>query len=155
MKNASLLWKKSIVSLCVVTAALITAPVVMAADGANNTAVTTNSGLRYIDMTVGKGDVATAGQTVAVHYTGWLQNPDGTQGKKFDSSRDRGQPFVFGLGQHQVIAGWDEGVQGMKVGGERRLIIPSALGYGVRGAGGGLIPPNANLIFDVELIKVR
>lgn len=107
------------------------------------------SGLKYVDRVVGTGDEAVAGKTVNVHYTGWLEN-----GKKFDSSVDRGQPFSFPLGAGRVIKGWDEGVQGMKVGGKRKLTIPSDLGYGSRGAG-GVIPPNATLIFDVELLGVR
>ena len=115
--------------------------------------VTTASGLQYEDITPGTGAEAQAGAHVSVHYTGWLQNADGSAGKKFDSSKDRGDPFSFALGAGQVIKGWDEGVQGMKVGGQRRLIIPSALGYGPRGAG-GVIPPNATLIFDVELLAV-
>lgn len=115
--------------------------------------VTTPSGLQYVDLTVGNGDVAKAGDQVSVHYTGWLQKPDGNKGQKFDSSKDRGQPFQFALGQGQVIKGWDEGVQGMKIGGVRELIIPPALGYGQRGAG-GVIPPNATLIFEVELLGV-
>ena len=115
--------------------------------------VTTPSGLHYVDLTVGNGDVAKAGDQVSVHYTGWLQNPDGSKGRKFDSSKDRGQPFQFALGQGQVIKGWDEGVQGMKVGGVRELIIPPALGYGQSGAG-GVIPPNATLIFEVALLGV-
>jgi FKBP-type peptidyl-prolyl cis-trans isomerase len=115
--------------------------------GANE--VTTASGLKYLDQAVGTGDAAVAGKTVTVHYTGWLEN-----GKKFDSSVDRGQPFSFPLGAGRVIKGWDEGVQGMKVGGKRKLTIPSNLGYGARGAG-GVIPPNATLIFDVELLGVR
>lgn len=110
--------------------------------------ITTSSGLQYIDLKVGTGATAQAGQTVTVHYTGWLEN-----GKKFDSSVDRGQPFSFPLGAGRVIKGWDEGVQGMKVGGKRKLIIPSALGYGARGAGGA-IPPHATLIFEVELLGV-
>jgi len=111
--------------------------------------ITTSSGLQYIDQVVGTGDTAAAGQTVSVHYTGWLTN-----GKKFDSSVDRGQPFSFRLGVGQVIKGWDEGVQGMKIGGKRKLTIPSNLGYGARGAG-GLIPPHATLVFDVELLGVQ
>ena len=115
----------------------------------NTQEVTTPSGLKYVDHVVGTGDAAVAGKTVNVHYTGWLEN-----GKKFDSSVDRGQPFSFPLGAGRVIKGWDEGVQGMKVGGKRKLTIPSDLGYGSRGAG-GVIPPNATLIFDVELLGVR
>jgi FKBP-type peptidyl-prolyl cis-trans isomerase FkpA len=115
--------------------------------------ITTDSGLQYEDTTVGEGAEATAGQQVTVHYTGWLRNDDGTQGAKFDSSKDRNDPFRFSLGGGQVIRGWDEGVQGMKVGGARRLTIPASLGYGARGAG-GVIPPNATLIFDVELLAV-
>jgi FKBP-type peptidyl-prolyl cis-trans isomerase len=111
--------------------------------------ITTSSGLQYIDQVVGTGETAKAGQTVSVHYTGWLTN-----GKKFDSSVDRGQPFSFRLGVGQVIKGWDEGVQGMKIGGKRKLTIPSNLGYGARGAG-GLIPPHATLVFDVELLGVQ
>ncbi|NGZ09940.1 MAG: FKBP-type peptidyl-prolyl cis-trans isomerase [Nitrospira sp. LK70] len=111
--------------------------------------ITTSSGLKYVDQVVGTGDVAIAGKTANVHYTGWLEN-----GKKFDSSVDRGQPFSFPLGAGRVIKGWDEGVQGMKVGGKRKLTVPSELGYGSRGAS-GVIPPNATLIFDVELLGLR
>lgn len=111
--------------------------------------IATASGLQYIEVVVGTGDEAKAGQRVSVHYTGWL-----TDGTKFDSSRDRGQPFQFGLGAGQVIKGWDLGVAGMRVGGQRRLIIPPDLGYGVRGAA-GVIPPNATLLFDVELLGVN
>ena len=106
-------------------------------------------GLKYTDDQVGTGAVATPGKTAVVHYTGWLL--DGT---KFDSSRDRNQPFSFALGAGQVIKGWDEGVAGMKVGGNRTLIVPANLGYGARGAG-GVIPPNATLKFEVELLDVR
>ena len=111
------------------------------------------SGLKYTDEVVGKGASPTAGQSVEVHYTGWLDE-NGRKGKKFDSSRDRGKPFTFVLGQGQVIAGWDEGVATMKIGGKRTLIVPPPLGYGERGAG-GVIPPGATLIFDVELLGVR
>ena len=114
----------------------------------------TASGLEFQDLVIGTGAEASAGHQVNVHYTGWLQNPDGTAGKKFDSSLDRGQPFVFPLGAGRVIRGCDEGVSGMKVGGKRKLIIPAALGYGSRGAG-GVIPPNATLIFEVELLGVQ
>ncbi len=110
------------------------------------------SGLKYTDTNVGTGDEATRGKRVTVHYTGWLYN-NGEKGKKFDSSVDRGEPFAFNLGAGQVIPGWEQGVAGMKVGGKRTLIIPANLGYGARGAGGA-IPPNATLMFDVELLKV-
>jgi FKBP-type peptidyl-prolyl cis-trans isomerase FkpA len=136
-----------------------------AADAQNNNVTTTNatakptkvegkptktaSGLEYWDIKVGSGDTAAKGQMVRVHYTGWL-----TDGKKFDSSVDRGQPFVFALGAGRVIKGWDEGVAGMKVGGKRQLRIPPELGYGDKNVGGGLIPPSSTLIFDVELLGV-
>jgi peptidylprolyl isomerase len=123
-----------------------------AADGAPGKMSELPSGLKYTDSKVGTGATATAGHKVSVHYTGWLYN-NGEKGKKFDSSVDRGEPFSFGLGAQQVIRGWDEGVAGMKVGGKRTLVIPPELGYGARGAGGA-IPPNATLIFDVELLKV-
>ena len=115
--------------------------------------ITTPSGLQYEDTTVGDGAEARAGQDVTVHYTGWLYN-DGAQGAKFDSSKDRNDPFQFSLGAGMVIRGWDEGVAGRKIGGKRTLIIPAALGYGARGAG-GVIPPNATLKFDVELLGLR
>ena len=113
----------------------------------------TSTGLQYEDITVGDGAEAKAGDHVSVHYTGWLQNEDGSAGAKFESSKDRNQPFEFPLGAGHVIKGWDQGVQGMKIGGKRTLVIPSALGYGPRGAG-GVIPPNATLIFEVELLGV-
>lgn len=115
--------------------------------------VTTHSGLKYIDHKVGTGVEAVRGATVEVHYTGWLYE-NGKRGKKFDSSLDRGKPFSFKLGAGQVIRGWDEGVQGMKVGGRRELIIPPQLGYGSRDVGNGLIPANSTLDFEVELLKV-
>jgi FKBP-type peptidyl-prolyl cis-trans isomerase len=108
------------------------------------------------DLKQGTGETATAGHLVTVHYTGWLHDPAAPEnkGRKFDSSRDRGEPFQFELGAGHVIAGWDRGVAGMKVGGQRRLTIPPELGYGARGAG-GVIPPNATLVFDVELLAVE
>jgi FKBP-type peptidyl-prolyl cis-trans isomerase FkpA len=112
--------------------------------------ITTPSGLQYEDVEVGNGAEARAGTQVTVHYTGWLYE-NGQAGAKFDSSKDRQDPFRFPLGAGHVIRGWDEGVQGMKVGGVRRLVIPAELGYGARGAG-GVIPPNATLLFEVELL---
>ena len=109
---------------------------------------TTASGLQIEELVVGSGNAATSGQKVSVHYTGWLTN-----GTKFDSSKDRGEPFIFPLGKGHVIKGWDEGVAGMKVGGKRKLTIPPDLGYGARGAG-GVIPPDATLVFEVELLRV-
>jgi FKBP-type peptidyl-prolyl cis-trans isomerase len=111
--------------------------------------IKTESGLQYVDLKEGTGERARAGDTVEVHYTGWLKN-----GKKFDSSVDRGRPFSFPLGAGKVIKGWDEGVAGMRVGGKRKLIIPPELGYGRRGAG-NVIPPDAELIFEVELLKIK
>ena len=117
---------------------------------------TPSKGMKMIDHQVGTGAVAVPGKTVAVHYTGWLFDPAAPEnkGKKFDSSRDRGDAFKFPLGGGRVIAGWDQGVAGMKVGGRRTLVIPPELGYGARGAG-GVIPPNATLVFDVELLGVE
>lgn len=115
--------------------------------------VTTPSGLKYKDEVVGTGPEPKTGQSVSVHYTGWLYQ-DGQKGRKFDSSRDRGAPFTFTLGQGQVIQGWDQGVATMRVGGKRTLVIPPDLGYGARGAG-GVIPPGATLLFDVELLGAR
>ena len=108
----------------------------------------TDSGLKYEDLTTGDGEAAAAGNTVRVHYTGWL-----TDGTKFDSSLDRNDPFSFPLGGGRVIRGWDEGVQGMRIGGKRKLTIPPQLGYGAAGAG-GVIPPNATLVFEVELLEI-
>jgi FKBP-type peptidyl-prolyl cis-trans isomerase FkpA len=111
--------------------------------------IKTASGLVYEDLVVGNGATASAGQKVSVHYTGWL-----TDGKKFDSSKDRNEAFEFSLGRGQVIRGWDEGVAGMKIGGKRKLTIPPNLGYGAGGAG-GVIPPNATLVFEVELLGLK
>ena len=116
--------------------------------GKSMSVITTESGLQIEEIKVGDGAVATAGQFVSVHYTGWL-----SIGNKFDSSKDRDEPFEFPLGQRNVIAGWDEGVQGMQIGGVRKLTIPPQLGYGTRGAG-GVIPPNATLVFEVELLDI-
>ena len=140
--------------LCIMTLLLISAvwgesqapPLPSSVEGSG---VTTHSGLKYWDVKVGSGKPAQKGNTVKVHYTGWL-----LEGKKFDSSLDRGEPFEFIIGAGHVIKGWDEGVAGMKVGGKRQLRIPPELGYGARGAG-GVIPPNAYLIFDVELLDVK
>ena len=128
---------------------ILVSPLTQGATMSEANATTTASGLKYEDVKVGTGETATAGRTVSVHYTGWL-----TDGKKFDSSKDRGKPFEFPLGGGRVIKGWDEGVEGMKVGGVRKLTIPASLGYGSRGAG-GVIPPDATLVFDVELLGVR
>ncbi len=132
--------------------ALTGAPSIGMAQAAGKT-MTTSSGLQITDTKVGDGATPKTGQTCVMHYTGWLYQ-NGAKGKKFDSSVDRGEPFEFAIGAHQVIRGWDEGVATMKVGGKRTLIIPPELGYGARGAG-GVIPPNATLIFDVELLDVK
>ena len=120
---------------------------------AAQTAATPSPGLQITDIKVGTGASPKLGQSCVVHYTGWLYE-NGVKGKKFDSSVDRGEPFEFKIGQRQVIAGWDQGIGSMKVGGKRTLIIPPQLAYGSAGAG-GLIPPNATLIFEVELLAVR
>jgi peptidylprolyl isomerase len=140
-------------ALTVATAGMIAADGTTAmAQNAGKT-MTTPSGLQISDTKVGTGATPKTGQTCVVHYTGWLYQ-DGAKGKKFDSSVDRKEPFEFPVGMHRVIAGWDEGVATMKVGGKRTLIIPPELGYGARGAG-GVIPPNATLIFEVELLDVK
>ena len=141
-------------AFAVVIAAIFAAgiPTATMAQTAGST-MTTASGLKITDAKVGTGATPKAGQTCVMHYTGWLYQ-NGAKGQKFDSSRDRGQPFEFPLGMGRVIKGWDEGVATMKVGGQRTLIIPPELGYGARGAG-GVIPPNATLIFEVELVGVK
>jgi peptidylprolyl isomerase len=136
----------------IATATLAAAARTAAAQTQGNT-MTTETGLKFIDTTVGTGASPKTGQTCVMHYTGWLSE-GGAKGKKFDSSVDRGQPFEFPIGMKRVIGGWDEGVATMKVGGKRTLIIPPQLGYGERGAG-GVIPPNATLIFDVELLAIK
>jgi peptidylprolyl isomerase len=115
--------------------------------------IESNSGLKYEDTVVGSGNSPKSGQTCVMHYTGWLW-VDGKKGSKFDSSVDRGRPFSFQIGVGMVIKGWDEGVASMQIGGKRTLLIPPNLGYGARGAG-GVIPPNATLVFDVELLEVK
>jgi FKBP-type peptidyl-prolyl cis-trans isomerase len=140
-------------AVLVAVATLFATPPTLAADGAPGKMSELPSGLKYTVTNVGTGTEATKGQRVSVHYTGWLYT-NGVKGAKFDSSLDRGQPFQFALGAGQVIRGWDEGVAGMKIGGKRTLIIPPELGYGARGAG-GVIPPNATLMFDVELLGVQ
>ena len=139
--------------LFIATAGLIAAGTTAAMAQSAAKTMTTPSGLQITDTKVGTGATPKAGQTCVVHYTGWLYE-NGTKGKKFDSSVDRNEPFEFPVGMHRVIAGWDEGVASMKVGGKRTLIIPPALGYGARGAG-GVIPPNATLMFEVELLDVK
>jgi peptidylprolyl isomerase len=136
-----------------VLAAATTGVILMSESADAQPVMTTPDGLKIIDVTVGTGASPKTGQICVMHYTGWLYE-NGTKGKKFDSSVDRGQPFEFPIGMHRVIAGWDEGVATMKVGGKRTLIIPPALGYGDRGAG-GVIPPNATLMFDVELLGIK
>jgi peptidylprolyl isomerase len=133
--------------------AALAAPLVAGPASAESSAFTTPSGLRFIDIKVGTGPEVRDGQTVTVNYTGWIYE-DGKKGKKFDSSVDRKKPFAFELGQGKVVKGWDEGVSTMRVGGKRTLIVPPALGYGEQGAG-GVIPPNAFLIFDIEVLSAK
>jgi peptidylprolyl isomerase len=147
-----MMFQRSMISVIAVAMAAL-AFAATAASAQTGKTMTTPSGLQIIDTTVGTGASPKPGQTCVMHYTGWLYE-DGKKGKKFDSSVDRNEPFEFPIGQHRVIAGWDEGVATMKVGGKRTLIIPPALGYGTRGAGGA-IPPNATLMFDVELLAVK
>jgi FKBP-type peptidyl-prolyl cis-trans isomerase len=141
------MFKRGIIKLVVLATVLVLIPTFAIAKEKKK--VTRPDGLVIEELKVGTGAEAKKGQTVTVHYTGWLTN-----GTKFDSSVDRNEPFMFHLGAGEVIKGWDEGVQGMKVGGKRKLTIPASMGYGARGAG-GVIPPNATLVFDVELLKVQ
>ncbi len=149
--------KLALAALCVLTFAvaplLAEEPAASEAPKKERTMMKTPSGLEYEDVVAGIGDSPKQGQTCVMHYTGWLYQ-DGQKGKEFDSSVKRGKPFEFPLGTGRVIKGWDEGVATMKVGGKRTLVIPPALGYGERGAG-GLIPPNATLLFEVELLGVK
>jgi peptidylprolyl isomerase len=140
----------ALITTLIFASAVLPTPAAAQTEGST---VTTPSGLQITDTKVGSGAEAKAGNTCVMHYTGWLYE-NGAKGQKFDSSLDRGEPFSFALGAGQVIQGWDEGVAGMKVGGKRTLIIPPALGYGAQGAG-GVIPPNATLMFDVELLDVK
>jgi len=141
------------VPFAAISGVAITGVLALSESAAAQQTVTTPSGLKYIDTKVGTGASPKTGQTCVMHYTGWLYE-GGKKGAKFDSSVDRGQPFEFKIGMHQVIGGWDEGVATMKVGGKRTLIIPPDLGYGARGAG-NVIPPNATLLFDVELLAIK
>jgi FKBP-type peptidyl-prolyl cis-trans isomerase FkpA len=143
------LFTASALALAIIGSAIMSDP----SDAQSAKPVTTGSGLQYIDTKPGTGAAPKKGQTVVVHYTGWLY-VNGAKGKKFDSSVDRNEPFRFPVGAGRVIAGWDEGVGSMKVGGKRTLIIPPNLGYGAQGAGGA-IPPHATLIFDVELLDLN
>ena len=146
--------KMPMILLCVLAAIALAAPPASGDEKKGESKMQkTPSGLQYEDVKVGTGAQPKTGQTCVMHYTGWLYE-NGQKGKKFDSSVDRNEPFEFPIGQHRVIAGWDEGVASMKVGGKRTLIIPPALGYGARGAG-SVIPPNATLMFDVELLAVK
>jgi peptidylprolyl isomerase len=148
--------RRGLTSALAVTAALLCAGAIAVSvptPAESAEPMTTASGVRFTDTKPGTGAEAKPGQTASVHYTGWLDS-GGAKGAKFDSSLDRGEPFEFKLGAGQVIRGWDDGVAGMKVGGKRTLIIPPELGYGANGAG-GVIPPNATLIFEVELLGVK
>jgi FKBP-type peptidyl-prolyl cis-trans isomerase FkpA len=140
-------------AIALALAAALTASLPTAASAQVGTTATTPSGMKMTDTVVGTGATPRRGQTCVMHYTGWLYQ-NGAKGQKFDSSLDRGRPFEFPIGMQRVIPGWDEGVATMKVGGKRTLIIPPELGYGSRGAG-GVIPPNATLIFEVELLDVK
>jgi peptidylprolyl isomerase len=142
----------SAIVMTIMAVPLACVPTIAAAQTAGKT-MTTASGLQITDSKVGTGAMPEPGEICVMHYTGWLYE-NGQKGKKFDSSVDRNEPFEFPIGQRKVIAGWDEGVATMKVGGKRTLIIPPELGYGARGAG-GVIPPNATLIFEVELLAVK
>jgi FKBP-type peptidyl-prolyl cis-trans isomerase len=145
---------RSILSAVLVLALIASAPIANSQSAAPAVMVTTASGLQYIDDVVGEGEPAKSGDTVSVQYTGWIQQPDGSKGLMFDTSRDIGRPIEFRLGRRKVIAGWDEGISGMRLGGKRTLIVPSALAYGKRGLG-AIVLPNQNLIFEVELATLH
>ena len=145
MTKRNWLWLPALAGL----GALVVCLFVVADDKKDEKVIKTDSGLQYVELKEGDGEKAKKGDTVEVHYTGWLKD-----GKKFDSSLDRKEPFSFELGAGKVIKGWDEGVAGMKVGGKRTLLIPPGLGYGARGAG-GVVPPNATLLFEVELLDIK
>jgi peptidylprolyl isomerase len=153
-KLASLLLSSAVVLWTAPAPADQKAPAPAAAAKKESKMIKTASGLQYEDTVVGTGESPKAGQTCVMNYTGWLWE-NGKKGKKFDSSFDRGQPFSFPLGQGRVIKGWDEGVATMKAGGKRTLLIPPQLGYGSRGVGNGLIPPNSTLLFEVELVGIK
>lgn len=144
-------------SLLLLSACSREAPAPASEQAASTVAVPPPTELQKIDVVKGNGEGISPGQTAVVHYTGWLYEPAAPEhkGKKFDSSRDRGEPFRFNVGAGGVIKGWDEGVQGMQPGGQRQLVIPPQFGYGERGAGGGVIPPNATLLFDIELLAIE
>jgi len=147
----------SLVAAMVILSACQRSVPVSPPDAADATAWAAISELAITDVSVGSGPEATVGKTVEVHYDGWLYDVDAAehQGARFDSSRERGRPFSFRIGAGKVIAGWEQGVAGMKVGGRRQLVIPAHLGYGELGAGGGVIPPGAALVFDIELLRVE
>ena len=162
MKSFDKQWKKLTAVVCLASGCLLLAATAQAQQPAESSApavadpfavITTPSGLQIRELVTGTGPMATLGSTVSVHYTGWLKNPDGSRGTKFDSSRDRGAPLDFVIGEGNVIKGWEEGIKGMKVGGKRRLTVPAGLAYGAKSSGS--IPAFSVLLFDVELMGVK
>jgi len=145
---------KSLKLLAILTTMIASVAVSDEQTAAPTAAITTASGLQYIDDAVGEGEPAKAGDTVSVHYTGWIQNPDGSKWLRFDTSREIGRPLEFRLGRGKVIAGWEEGISGMRLGGKRTLFVPSALAYGKRGLG-KIVLPNQDLIFELELVGLK